>query len=103
CLCVHSVSGGALYRKSSFLLDSLGTQVFSPNVSIREDPHIPRARGSTPFDNAGVATAARDVERERIVPGYFLGRYSARKLGMVTTGNAGGSHNLVVSHGEDDL
>jgi len=100
---VSAVSGGSLYRKSSFLLDSLGTQVFSPNVSIREDPHIPRARGSTPFDNEGVATAPRDVVRDGIVRGYFLGSYSARKLGMVTTGNAGGSHNLVVSHGDDDL
>jgi len=100
---VSAVSGGSLYRKSSFLLDSLGTQVFSPNVSIREDPHIPRARGSTPFDNEGVATAPRDVVRDGIVRGYFLGSYSARKLGMVTTGNAGGSHNLVISHGDDDL
>jgi PmbA protein len=100
---VGAVSGGALYRKSSFLLDSLDTQVFSPNVSIREDPHIPRARGSAPFDNEGVATVARDVVRDGIVRGYFLGSYSARKLGMVSTGNAGGSHNLVVAHGDDDL
>ena len=100
---VGAVSGGALYRKSSFLLDSLGKAVFSPNVSIREDPHIPRARGSTPFDNEGVATAPRDVVRDGVVRGYFLGSYSARKLGMVTTGNAGGSHNLVVAHGDDDL
>ena len=97
------MSGGALYRKSSFLLDSLGKQVFSPNVSIREEPHIPRARGSAPFDNEGVATAPRDVVRDGVVRGYFLGSYSARKLGMVTTGNAGGSHNLVVAHGDDDL
>jgi len=100
---VGAVSGGALYRKSSFLLDSLGKPVFSANVSIREDPHIPRARGSAPFDNEGVATAPRDVVQDGIVCGYFLGSYSARKLGMVTTGNAGGSHNLVVAHGEDDL
>ena len=100
---VGAVSGGALYRKSSFLLDCLGKAVFSPNVSIREDPHIPRARGSAPFDNEGVATAPRDVVRDGVVQGYFLGSYSARKLGMVTTGNAGGSHNLVVAHGEDDL
>jgi PmbA protein len=100
---VGAVSGGALYRKSSFLLDSLGKPVFSPNVSIREDPHIPRARGSAPFDNEGVATAPRDVVRDGVLRGYFLGSYSARKLGMVTTGNAGGSHNLVVAHGDDDL
>jgi len=100
---VNAVSGGALYRRSSFLLDSLGSQVFAPIVSIREDPHIPRARGSAPFDNEGVATAARDVVQNGIVRGYFLGSYSARKLGMASTGNAGGSHNLVLAHGDDDL
>ena len=63
----------------------------------------PRARGSAPFDNEGVATAPRDVVRDGVVHGYFLGSYSARKLGMATTGNAGGSHNLVVAHGDDDL
>jgi PmbA protein len=97
------VSGGALYRKSSFLLDSLGLQVFAPQVSIREEPHLPRARASTPFDNEGVATVPRDVVKDGVVAGYFLGSYSARKLGMVTTGNAGGNHNLVVAHGADDL
>ncbi len=100
---VSAVSGGALYRRSSFLLDSLGSQVFAPIVSIREDPHIPRARGSAPFDNEGVATAPRDVVQNGVVRGYFLGSYSARKLGMTSTGNAGGSHNLVVAHGDDDL
>jgi PmbA protein len=100
---VGAVSGGSLYRRSSFLLDSLGTQVFSPNVSIREEPHLLRGRGSTPFDNEGVATCPRDVVRDGIVQGYFLGSYSARKLGMQTTGNAGGAHNLVVSHGSEDL
>jgi PmbA protein len=100
---VGAVSGGALYRKSSFLLDSLGRQVFAPQVSIREEPHLPRARASTPFDNEGVATVPRDVVKDGVVAGYFLGSYSARKLGMVTTGNAGGNHNLVVAHGDDDL
>ncbi len=100
---IGAVSGGALYRKSSFLLDSLGTTVFAPHVSIREEPHIPRGRGSAPFDNEGVATQARDVVRDGVVQGYFLGSYSARKLGMTTTANAGGNHNLVVSHGDDDL
>ncbi len=100
---VGAVSGGSLYRKSSFLLDSLGKPVFAPHLSIREDPHIRRGRGSAPFDNEGVATAPRDVVRDGIVQGYFLGSYSARKLGMTTTGNAGGNHNLVVSHGGDDL
>jgi len=100
---VGAVSGGALYRKSSFLLDSIGLVVFSPIVSIREDPHIPRGRASTPFDNEGVATAPRDVVKDGVVRGYFLGSYSARKLGMQTTGNAGGSHNLVVAHGNETL
>jgi PmbA protein len=100
---VGAVSGGSLYRKSSFLLDSLGTTVFSPVVSIREEPHAPRGRGSAPFDNEGVATRPRDVVRNGVVEGYFLGSYSARKLGMETTGNAGGAHNLVVAHGSDDL
>jgi PmbA protein len=100
---VAAVSGGALYRKSSFLLDSLGTPVFAPVVSIREEPHLPRGRGSAPFDNEGVATAPRDVVRDGVLKGYFLGSYSARKLGLATTANAGGSHNLVVAHGADDF
>lgn len=99
---VHAVSGGSLYRKSSFLLDSLGTQVFAPIVDIREEPHLPRARGSAPFDNEGVATRSRDVVVDGTLRGYFLGSYSARKLGMETTGNAGGAHNLIVP-GTDDL
>jgi PmbA protein len=100
---VGAVSGGSLYRKSSFLLDSLGKQVFSPVVSIREEPHLKRGRGSAPFDNEGVATVARDVVRDGVLQGYFLGSYSARKLGMTTTGNAGGNHNLVVAPGDDDF
>ena len=100
---VHAVSGGSLYRKSSFLLDSLGTEVFAPHVTIREEPHLARARGSAPFDAEGVATAPRTVVDRGVVNGYFLGSYAARKLGMRSTANAGGSHNLVVSHGDDDL
>lgn len=100
---VGAVSGGSLYRRSSFLLDSLGTQVFAPHVSIREEPHLLRARGSAAFDSEGVATAPRDVVRDGRVEGYFMGSYSARKLGMASTGNAGGAHNLIVSHGKDDL
>jgi PmbA protein len=100
---VSAVSGGSLYRKSSFLLDSMGTAVFAPHVSIREEPHLLRARGSAVFDSEGVATVARDVVRDGVVQGYFMGSYSARKLGLASTGNAGGAHNLVVSHGDDDL
>ena len=100
---VHAVSGGALYRKASFLLDSLGQQVFSPQITIRERPHLHKAFGASPFDGEGVATRARDVVRDGVVQGYFLSSYSARKLGMQTTGNAGGSHNLLVEPGEHDL
>jgi len=96
---VAAVSGGSLYRKSSFLLDSMGREVFSRNVQLREEPHLARGRGSAPFDNEGVATAPRDVVKDGVVQGYFLGSYSARKLGLASTGNAGGSHNLVLAHG----
>jgi PmbA protein len=100
---VGAVSGGSLYRKSSFLLDSMGQQIFSRDFHLREEPHLLRGRGSAPFDNEGVATVARDVVRDGVVQGYFLGSYSARKLGLASTGNAGGSHNLVLDHGDDDL
>lgn len=91
---VQAVSGGALYRKSTFLLDSLGKPVFAPHIRIVEDPHIVGAVGSSPFDEEGVKTSRRDVVKDGVVQGYFLSTYSARKLGMQTTGNAGGSHNL---------
>jgi PmbA protein len=91
---VQAVSGGALYRKSTFLLDSLGKQVFASHIQVREDPHIIGAVGSSPFDEEGVKTVRRDVVKDGVVQGYFLSTYSARKLGMKTTGNAGGSHNL---------
>ena len=94
---VQATSGGALYRKSSFLLDSLGQQVLSPHLDIREEPHLPRGKGSTPFDDEGVVTKARDVVREGVVQGYFLSTYSARKLGLRTTGHAGGSQNLTLT------
>ncbi len=100
---VQAVSGGSLYRKSSFLPDSLGKEVFARHIQLREEPHLLRGRGSAPFDSEGVATAARDIVRDGVVQGYFLASYSARKLGMQSTGNAGGSHNLVLSHGDEDL
>jgi PmbA protein len=91
---VQAVSGGALYRKSTFLLDSLGKEVFESHIQIVEDPHLKGAVGSAPFDEEGVKTNRRDVVKDGVVQGYFLSTYSARKLGMKTTGNAGGSHNL---------
>jgi PmbA protein len=93
---VSAVNGASLYRKTSFLLDSLGRQVLSPLIDIEERPFEPRGSASTPFDEEGVATRERSVVRGGTVEGYFLGSYSARKLGMPTTGNAGGHHNLVV-------
>ena len=91
---VQATSGGALYRKSSFLIDSLGQQVLPEHVDIHEDPHQLRGKGSAPFDDEGVLTRVRDVVRAGVVQGYFLSTYSARKLGMRTTGHAGGSQNL---------
>ncbi|APR36585.1 metalloprotease PmbA [Paraburkholderia sp. SOS3] len=91
---VQATSGGALYRKTTFLVDSLGQPVFAPHVQIVEDPHVPRAMGSAPFDEEGVRTRQRSVVKDGVVEGYFLSTYSARKLGMPTTGNAGGSHNI---------
>lgn len=91
---VQATSGGSLYRKSSFLVDSLGKQVFADHVDVLEDPFVPRGKGSAAFDEEGVRTRARKVVDAGRVEGYFLSSYSARKLGMRTTGNAGGSHNL---------
>ena len=100
---VHAVSGGALYRKSTFLLDSLGKAVFRPHIQICERPHLAKAFASSPFDDDGVATHDREVIIDGVLQGYFLSTYSARKLGMQTTGNAGGSHNLLVKPGQYDL
>lgn len=91
---VQAISGGALYRKSTFLLDSIGKQALARHLHITEDPHIVGSLGAAPFDEEGVRTARRDVVRDGVVQGYFLSTYSARKLGMKTTGNAGGSHYL---------
>jgi PmbA protein len=98
-----AVSGGSLYRKTTFLVDSLGKQVLSPKVRIEERPHEPRGMSSGAFDEEGVATRKRIIVRDGVLEGYFLGSYSARKLGMQTTGNAGGHHNLVVRPGKQDF
>ncbi|HRD98413.1 MAG TPA: metallopeptidase TldD-related protein, partial [Rubrivivax sp.] len=94
---VQATSGGALYRKASFLLDCLGTPVLADHVDIDEDPHLPKGKGSAPFDDEGVRTVPRRVVEAGVVKGYFLSSYSARKLGLKTTGHAGGSQNLVMS------
>ena len=96
---VGAVSGGSLYRKSSFLLDSIGKQVFAPDIQIREAPHLKKGLASGSFDSEGVATRERKVVENGVVQGYFLGSYSARKLGLSTTGNAGGNHNLILDNG----
>ena len=103
----QAISGGSLYRKVSFLVDSLGKEIFPTHLSITEDPHIKGAMGSSPFDEEGVRTQARDLVRDGVLQGYLLSTYTARKLGMTTTGNAGGSHNLALTSSltrrKDDL
>jgi PmbA protein len=91
-----AIRGSSQYRQSSFLLNSAGRQVFPAGFSIAERPHIPKAMGSAPFDDEGVATRDRELVADGILTGYILSSYSARKLGLETTGNAGGTHNLLV-------
>jgi PmbA protein len=100
---VSAASGSSLYRRSSFLLDRLGTPVFAPHVEIFENPHLPGEMASGYFDAEGVATSARTLVEGGVLQGWFLSTYSARKLGLETTGNAGGNHNLVLKPGEHDL
>jgi PmbA protein len=92
-----AIRGSSQYRQSSFLLNSVGQQVFPAGFSIAERPHIPKAMGSAPFDEEGVATRERELIADGVLTGYILSSYSARKLGLQTTGNAGGAHNLVVA------
>jgi PmbA protein len=96
---VSAVSGNALYRHASFLVGALGEPLFPDFVQLHEQPHRPRAMGSAAFDREGVATAARDLVRNGVLQGYVLDSYSARRLGMSTTGNAGGVHNLTLEPG----
>jgi PmbA protein len=93
---ISAISGGSLYRKSSFLLDGIGAKVGAALLNIEELPHVKKGIASSPFDNEGVATKARMLVENGMLQGYILSSYSARKLGMHTTGNAGGAHNLVV-------
>lgn len=103
----QAASGGALYRKASFLIDALGKPVFADHLDVIENPYVPGAQGSAPFDGEGVRPQARRVVGGGILEGYFLSSYTARKLGMSSTGNAGGSHNLSLrsrlTRTDDDL
>lgn len=98
-----AISGGNLYRKSSFLLDHIGEQIFPSHIKIDERPHLSRMLGSAPYDDDGVATRPNVFVENGILKSYLMGIYSARKLGLQTTGNAGGAHNLFISTGNKDL
>jgi PmbA protein len=103
---IGAMAGGAQYRKSSFLLDAAGERIFPDFMQIRERPHIAGAVASAPYDGEGVATEDRDLIKEGVLQGYILGSYSARRLGLTSTGNAGGVHNLLVEgtvEGVDEL
>lgn len=100
---VHAASGGSLYRKTSFLMGSLGKRIFPDGMCISERPHLPGALASSMFDSDGVATRDRELVVNGELQGYFLSAYTARKLGMRTTGNAGGCHNLIVQPGSHDF
>ena len=99
---IGAVSGGAQYRRSTFLLDAAGERIFPEFVQIQERPHIPGGLASAPYDAEGVATADRDLITDGVLQGYILGSYSARRLGLQSTGNAGGAHNLLVAGNVDD-
>lgn len=100
---VGAIRGGSQYRRASFLLDAADSQVFPEWMQISERPHLPKALGSAPFDSEGVATRDRELVQNGVLSGYVLSTYSARKLGLKTTGNAGGTHNLIVQPGSEDF
>ena len=98
-----AISGGSLYRKSSFLLDSLDTKIFPDFINLYEQPHLPGALGSACYDAEGLPTKANKIVTDGILNSYLLSTYSARKLAMQSTGHAGGVHNLCINAGENDL
>lgn len=100
---IAAIRGGSQYRRSSFLLDAAGQQVLPAWITLQERPHLKRALGSAPFDSEGVTTRDRDIVANGVLDGYVLSTYSARKLGLKTTGNAGGVHNLILQGGQYDL
>jgi len=99
---ISAIRGSSLYRKASFMLDRIDEKVFADHIRIHEQPHLLGALGSAPFDNEGVTTRPRDLVTEGVLNGYVLDSYSARRLGMKTTGNAGGVHNLILEPGQLD-
>jgi PmbA protein len=100
---IGAVSGGALYRRASFLLDHAGKQVMPSWMNIVERPFVMRGQGSGSFDAEGVATRDSSLIENGVLARYVLGSYSARKLGLASTGNAGGIHNMIVQPGQDDF
>ncbi|MBC7982826.1 MAG: metalloprotease PmbA [Candidatus Obscuribacterales bacterium] len=100
---IAAIRGGSQYRRSSFLLDAAGEKVLPEWITLQERPHLMRALGSAPFDSEGVITRDRDIIANGVLTGYVLSTYSARKLGLKTTGNAGGVHNLLLQGGQQDL
>ena len=100
---ITAISGSSLYRRASFLLDKKGEQVFASHINISENPHLKKALGSAPFDNDGVATKKRHLVKQGVLKDYVLSGYSARKLGLEPTGNAGGVHNLIIEPGKSKL
>lgn len=99
---ISAIRGGSLYRKASFMLDRVDEQIFAEHIRIHEQPHLLGALGSAPFDNEGVVTRPRDLVTDGVLQGYVLDSYSARRLNLKTTGNAGGVHNLTIAPGELD-
>jgi PmbA protein len=100
---IGAISGGAQYRRSSFLLDAAGEQIFPDFFRIEERPHLPKGLASAPYDAEGVATKDRDIVVDGVLQGYILSSYSARRLGLATTGNAGGAHNLIIPGNAEGL
>ena len=100
---IRAISGGSLYRKTSFLLDHLGKSVFPSFVRIWQEPQLKGAWGSANYDSDGVATRELDYIKEGLLHSYVLGEYSARRLGLKTTGNAGGVYNLFINHSDQDF
>ena len=94
---IGAISGPSQYRKASFLLEAAGEQIFPKFLSMQERPHIKKGLASSPFDTEGAATHDRELVQEGVLAGYVLGSYSARRLGLKSTGNAGGIHNLIIS------